>query len=378
MRWALLAAWWAAILLSTYATLLYWRRVRGKPAAELPQGVVLIIPIKAQPGAEPAIRTLLEACLHQLGTKGRLIVAVQSETDPAAAAIPPGATLVVAGPAPDTRGQKVHNLLHALETLTPHDRFVVFADADLVPAPDWLAQLLRPLALGRAPIASGYRWILPADDALPSRLAALMDWSIATAARSRRWNVCWGGSTALTREALDRIDLPHQWHGALLDDLVLTAAARSTGLAIHAPHHTLMVSPVHHDWHSLAAFVRRQYLMARVHSPRHWCLAGLALATPVAGTAAALGAGWPGLLTIAAALGLQQARARLRVAIARRVLQPGPTAASAALIRTSAWLLPAAHILHFALWLASAFGRQTVWAGTRYRLRAPDHVEVVR
>jgi hypothetical protein len=39
---------------------------------------------------------------------------------------------VIAGPA-SMRGQKVQNLLAALATLTPQDRVVVFADADIVP-----------------------------------------------------------------------------------------------------------------------------------------------------------------------------------------------------------------------------------------------------
>ena len=381
MTLVLLAGWWLAMLLSTASAALYVRRVRNRFAAPAVSGAAVLVPIKGRPGEDAAVEALLAAILAQLGD-GRLLVAVESRDDPAAAPVARAAAadgrvcLVVAGRAAG-RGQKVHNLLAALERLRPGDRSVVFADADLVPAPDWLGQLLRPISTGRADLTSGYRWILPDDGHLASRLAALMDWSVATVGRSRRWNLAWGGSTALARGTLDRIDLPRRWSGALLDDLVLTAAARDAGVAVHAPHQVLVPSPVRHGWRSLGAFGRRQYLLVRVHAPLHWWVAGATLAVPVAGAVAAPAAGWPGIATLAAALVLQQVRASLRVAVARRVLPPDAARRSAVLMARDRWLLPAAHLLHLAIWLSSAAGRTMDWAGTRYRLHAPDRVEVL-
>jgi cellulose synthase/poly-beta-1,6-N-acetylglucosamine synthase-like glycosyltransferase len=339
----------------------------------------VLIPVKGQAEDQAALAAFLAACTCQTGVSYRLVFAVESASDPAAALVTaladPRIAWVVAGRT-TLRGQKVHNLLAALGTLTSADRIVVFADADALWPADWLAQLVRPIVLGRAGVASGYRWILPQDDHPASRLAALMDWSVATCARARRWNLCWGGATALSREALDRIDLPTIWAGALLDDLTLTRAARRAGIVIHAPLFALVPSPVRHDWRSLFAFGRRQYLLVRVHAPRHWWLALITFAVPVAGFATALQAGAWGWICIGLAALLQQLRAALRLRIARRVLPPAASAQTARILRRWRWLLPGAQILHLLLIVSSAFGRTMVWAGRRYRLLSPERVIV--
>jgi len=208
-----------------------------------------------------------------------------------------------------------------------------------------------------------------------------LDWSVATAPRANRWNLCWGGSIAISRAALDRIDLPGCWDRAVLDDIVLTRAARRAGIVPHAPHHTLVPSPVRHDFRSLIEFGRRQYLLVRVHAPWHWALAGVTLGLPVAAGVAALIAALQGnrlaWFCLALALVLQQVRASLRVQVAQLVLPGEQAAQSAALVRRDRWKLPLAHLLHLAVWLASAFGREMVWGGQRYRLLGPARVEIV-
>ncbi|MCK8785300.1 glycosyltransferase [Roseomonas sp. NAR14] len=385
MTQALLAAWLLVSLLATLGTALYLWRVR-RPLAPAPAAgrVALIVPVR---GAGPGLDAFLRGALAQRGVPYRLILAVESESDPAAAAIdaatraaPVPVRRVTAGPAAG-RGQKVHNLLAALPVLEPADAFVVFADADTAPPPDWLAQLLRPVLLGRAEAASGYFWTLPADDALPSRLAGLIGASVATLARFHRWNLCWGGSTALARPALERMDLPRAWAGTVSDDLMLTRAARAAGCRIHAPLFVLLPGPARFGWRGLLAYGRRQYLILRVHAPRHWWLAMAALVPPVLGAAAALPGALAGeslpLAALGAGLALQQGRASLRLAIARRVL-PGEAAALAVRsLRRDRWLLPLAVPLHAGLAIAGGCGRTLRWAGFRYRLRAPDLTEVL-
>ncbi len=382
----LLLAWMLIAVAATHGTYLYWRRVARKIAAPSGEGVAVLIPIKGAPGEEEALERFLAACLAQRGVAYRLIFAVENATDPAAAPIARLAadhaqvSLVVAGRA-TRRSQKIHNQLAALATLRPEDRFIVFADADMILAEDWLAQLLRPLLLGRAELASGYRWILPADDRLASRFCALMDWSVATAARSRRWNLCWGGSIAITRAALDRLDPPRLWDRAMLDDLVLTGAARRAGISVHAPHQVLVPSPVRHDVASLFSFGRRQYIFARVHARRHWVLAGVTLIVPVIGCVAAAAASVQGdklaVACIVLAFGLQQVRTEFRLGVARRVLPVTQAEASAALLRRDRWKLPAAHLVHLAVWLSSAVGNRMIWAGVIYRLPRSGIVEIV-
>ena len=386
VRSIFLIGWLLIALLATLGTYLYWRRVADKLDAPPADGIAVIVPIKGTPGREASVEQFLASCLAQRGVSFRLIVAVDSETDPAVvpvsriAAVNGRLSLVVAGRA-KIRGQKIHNQLAALETLGPEDRFVAFADCDILPSDDWLAQLIRPLHLGRAELVSGYRWIVPANANLASRCCALIDWSVATSGRSKRWNLCWGGSMAISRTALERIDLPRYWKNSLLDDLVLTRAARRVGIRVFAPLRVLVPSPVEHDFRSLLEFGRRQYLLVRVHAPRHWCVAGLTLMVPaIAGGLildAALHRSIPAITALVAALMVQQLRASLRLRIARRVLAPEQATASAAVMRHDRWLLPAVHLLHLAIWLSSAFGNRLTWGGIHYRLRGFARVQIL-
>src|SRR6202021_2389287 len=128
------------------------------------------------------------------------------------------------------------------------DRSGAFADADILPDEGWLSRLIRPVAHDGFAASTGYRWQLPTDRRWPSLIVAAADLSIATALRSARWNLCWGGAVALDRAALNQIDLPSVWNRAASDDLTLTAALRGHGLRISAPLHVLVPSPAAYDW----------------------------------------------------------------------------------------------------------------------------------
>lgn len=58
------------------------------------------------------------------------------------------------------RGQKVHNLLHALEHVRESDQILVFGDSDIHPSLDWLRYLVAPLEDAKVGVSTGYRWYL--------------------------------------------------------------------------------------------------------------------------------------------------------------------------------------------------------------------------
>src|SRR5262249_17409932 len=108
--------------------------------------IVLIIPMR---GIPPHLRELWQGICAQTRGPLRVMFALESADDPAGAAlrtlsVGPPVEIVIAGVATE-RGQKIHNMLAALSRLKPSDAIVVFADADIAPAPDWLARLLREL-----------------------------------------------------------------------------------------------------------------------------------------------------------------------------------------------------------------------------------------
>src|SRR5439155_21475119 len=115
--------------------------------------------------------------------------------------------LVVAGLS-SLRSQKCTNLLAALAHLDAGDANIVLLDADIRPQPWWLAALVAPLAAGRADIVNGYRWPMPTALSPGVVLVAGIDRAVSVLPRVSQTRTIWGGSLAMTRHALERLDLP--------------------------------------------------------------------------------------------------------------------------------------------------------------------------
>jgi hypothetical protein len=372
----LLAAWMAQALAATLLCAWYLRLLgRPQPAPRALPPVLVLVPVR---GPLPGLDGFLEGLAAQDYPRWRVVFALESEADPAwpalarlAAADPARASVVAAGPA-EGRGQKVQNLLAALSRLRAEEAAVVTLDADMRPPPELLSRLLRPVLAGQGDIATGYRWTLPGDRALGSILAALAEMAIATLPRCARCNLCWGGATALSRAALERLDLPRAWHRAVSDDLALTRAARAAGLRIYAPLEVRPANPVTMTLGDALRFGCRQYRLVRLLAPRAWALAALALLLPAAGGMAALAGAARGSAAAAACLlaaaALGTIRAALRAAIARRVLPPADAAVAARTLRRGPWLQPLVLALHLAAALGGGVGRDLRWAGRRYIL----------
>jgi ceramide glucosyltransferase len=373
----ILLAWLLTDVLATYGV---WHHRRAFVPVDAPIAgprAAVLIAIK---GVSATTASFLRALRSQHYRDYRLIFAVESQDDDAFAVLMQfkrelagdrDIQVVVAGSAAG-RVQKVHNLLAAMRLLEADDRIVVFADADIVPVETWLSQLIHPVAIGDTAASTGYRWQLPSQRSWPSLILAAADMSVATVARSRRWNLCWGGSVALDRGALECLDLPREWARAGSDDLSLTRALRAKGLRIYVPPFVLVPSPVSSDWTALFSFMHRQYLLIRVYAPRHWLLAAWTLAIPALGAASAIGlllqGNWWTLAVVSASLLMLQVRLSVRRSIARCVLPPADIALALATVKFARWAWPLVHLIHTMAFASSACGRRFSWAEMRYEL----------
>jgi cellulose synthase/poly-beta-1,6-N-acetylglucosamine synthase-like glycosyltransferase len=374
---SLLLAWLLTDIVATYGVWHYRRGLNPLAPAQATPKVAILAAIK---GVSETTPQFLDRLCRQQYPVYRLVFALESRSDPVLSLIEDiqqrlagriAVEVVIAGQATQ-RAQKVHNLLAALGTLRDDDGIVVFADADILPDDRWLSQLIRPIANGDVAASTGYRWQLPTDRRWPSLIVAAVDLSIATAARSARWNLCWGGSIALDRAALNQIDLPTIWDRAASDDLTLTVALRARGFKINAPLHVLVASPVAHTWTSLFGFARRQYLLVRTYAPRHWLLAGWTLCLPALAAAVAVSelfAGrWWASSFILGSIALLQVRLHIRRQIADLLLPHAAIAAAGITIIFARWAWPLIHLVHLGAFLTSVVGQRFTWAGIDYRL----------
>jgi hypothetical protein len=373
---------------SLFSTLLVAAYRRGLPRPEIPgsePNVAVILPVRGEQNLDRFL-PLLRAQEYR---RYRIIASVESADDPAfsllrAAETEPGAPIetTVAGLARNA-GQKVWNLLAALECLRPEDDIVAFIDADTLPTPLWLPRLVAVIVNSGRPVATGYRWMTPADDRWSSCCLAAANASIAALPRGvLPMTIVWGGSVAMKRETLEAIAIEDVWRGAISDDAQMSEALRRSGLVAHAPRQALLLSPVACSWRELLAFGVRQYRIVYIHQPKNWAVALVFLWAPpicLALAAPSLAAGsFVAWLALALILALAEVRTRLRRGI-QRALWPdigGPR--DERRWRAERWLRPVWLFAHALCAAGAPLSRTIDWAGVRYRVAGPQNVVVER
>jgi ceramide glucosyltransferase len=370
-----LVAWLLVAALACFGVYIT-QRARPPVSAGEAEPIVLIIPMR---GIPPHLRELWQGICAQTRGPLRVIFALESADDPAGAALRaliggPPVEIVIAGVATE-RGQKIHNLLAALGHLEPSDAIVVFGDADIAPAPDWLARLLRELERERLGMTSGYRWMMAADERWSTAFACVINSSIASVPRDSKWANAWGGSMALRRHTIEALALPTLWTRAVSDDLTISRAVRALGGKVRSPRDALVPTLASYSWRDALTFGRRQYLFTRTHAPRLWLVAAASTTIPLAGWATALPLALAGnklaIGTITIAYALDYMRARKRERIPRKLwgIESHPRVKWLDRWATPAWLA-----LHAAVIWSTLFGRTIHWAGRTYRIDAKQQL----
>ena len=356
------------------------QRARSPVTAGAFDPAVVIIPVRGRPAH---LEPLWDALSNQSYRPIRVVFVVESDADPAYPALRslaggPSVEIIVAGSATE-HGQKVHNMLAGIDRLRPDDAVIIFADADIAPDMDWLARLIRVLDPRRVlDIASGYRWLEPADDRWSTAFICVMNSSVATVPRRRLWTYAWGGSMALRRQTAEKLDLKTLWRGAVDDDLTLSRAVRARGGYVRSARDVLVRTPASYQWKNGIAFVRRQYLLARMHAPGLWLLAAGATTAPLVGWAVALilalGGNKIAIAAILLANGLDQVRASFRRQVPRKL---GGTEIAPRVAILDRWATPVWLALHAFLIWSTAFGRSVSWGDRIYWIDAKQRLERV-
>jgi hypothetical protein len=375
-----LFAWLVLTVTSTVAALYGLFVLAPTTTLSVQRRTVIIAPVR---GGGPLLEDFFRRLRSQTYTAGRIIVIVESEVDSAyeiARSCEPGpglpmSTLIAGRSATDT-GQKVWSLLTALGTLNGGDEIVVFIDADTLPNEDWSRRLVLPIVQRRAEVVSGYRWLLPHGDRWGAYWAAASNNSIASIPRARFWNLAWGGSVAIKRELLDRIQIAAWWKGAISDDLQLTRALWSHGIRIVRPPGLVVPTPIGCDARQAFEFGRRQYVLIRTHLLFYWALSATLVLVPLALTMLALGQAIRGDATAIAVLSivfaLSQARTFLRARANSWMLRNGALSKfrpSKVRLWAAALICPLFHALCIVGALSS---RRIQWSGIGYHIYAPQ------
>jgi cellulose synthase/poly-beta-1,6-N-acetylglucosamine synthase-like glycosyltransferase len=351
----------------------------------------IILPCR---GLDPDFETNIRAFLTQDYREYEVLFVVESQQDPAYAALAKiakqsrrNAWLLVAGEARDC-GQKVHNLLFALDTLDANDRraeVLVFADADARPHDTWLAELVAPLNDRSVGATTGFRWYMPHHgNSFTAWLTSA--WNASTLSLlGERSGLAWGGSTAILRESFKRLNLKQRWRGVVSDDYVLTTALQQTGQRIKFVPQCLVATHADTTLAQLLEFTTRQLTITRIYAPRVWHL--MAISNVLYNLTL-----WGGLAWLLFSGGQGKHGFLLTMLLVSSVMLGAFTAAVRAFV--AAHLLAAerqkllAHRWHYALCaplvpliflynlIGSAFTRRIVWRGIGYEMISPNTTHI--
>ena len=249
------------------------REARRVPDEALPS-VALIVPVK---GAEPGLAANLASLAAQDYPRFRLLVCCADASDPALrvarASVGADCRIVVAGEPPPTTGEKIHNLLAAIDAAGSDSEVLAFADSDGHVSPDWLRKLVGPLSESGLGAVTGYRWHFPEEGGFWPLLRSVWDCSVTTIMDRKDGCFAWGGATALRRDVFVSARVRDHWRRSVSDDLSLTAALRAAGRGIRFVPEAMVATTGSCTGAEFLAWTVRQMTITRVYGFGLW-LAG--------------------------------------------------------------------------------------------------------
>jgi hypothetical protein len=198
-------------------------------------------------------------------------------------------------------------------------------------------------------------------------------------------HLIWGGSWAIRREVFDAIGLRDAWKGTLSDDLVASRLMRKSKREVRFEPACVVASPLDQTLPHAVAFIRRQYLVARLYTFDWWFFSLLAftcsnliwfgnLGVLAWSLAAASPSPWIPLGVSVVLYFLKVYRGSLRQDCVRAYF-PHWEKASRSIRRFDIWGHPFVEIAHWLGVASASFGRLIDWRGIRYRVLPGGQVQ---
>lgn len=372
-----------ALLLRQWESRRLMRKRRLQPAPATP-GQPPIAVIVALSGTEHQLRENLAAWLHQDYFPREVIFVAEHELDPAVPIaralmqenrfVP--SQLVIAGTA-DRCGQRAHQLLAGLASVTPGTPFVAFSTADAKARSTCLRWMVAGLMDARTGIVTGGNWAIPRHQTLVNRLfAAAHNRAAGFASAGPRNRPC-PSAWAIRRELFDSLCLRAVWSSVLCEQWPTARAIAHAGQGIRFEPNCLTESTIEVTWRRFADSLHRDSVLQRTYAPATWAshlLSRLSIVATLAGTAA-IATRLPGttsipllpaLLVAVAVLAMGTLRSNWRNQATKYILPVWKNYRSARRLDLLAW--PLVDTVGLAFQLAGLFSHTIRWRGKRWRI----------
>ena len=289
------------------------------------------------------------------------------------------------------RGQKVHNLLHAVGQLGDGDGVLAFGDSDIRPAANWLRHLIGTLEDPDVGVSTGFRWYLPQQGNFASVLRSVWNAGTASLMKEGDSSFAWGGAMAVRREVFQDCQVVDYWTDALSDDYAISRAIHDHSRTIRFQPRCLSFSHEDCRLHELLEWSGRQLSITHIYHPNLWRLAFVSQAlnslTLWGGMAFLLMALWSpplvsnrllfALAVVLASvytLGCLKGWIRLH---AVTLLFPEQAAVLRKYRLAYTFWGPLASLISLLGFIRSLWSRTIEWRGVRYRMVSPRKTEVL-
>lgn len=348
-------------------------------------------------GADPFLANCIYGLLNQNYPEYKVHIVVDSQEDPAWKIVNDitsqlQATHVQLNPLVirhSTCSLKNSALVQVIRQLDDSYKVVAMIDADVVPHPNWLRELVTPLADEEVGATTGNRWYVPPNSKWGSLIRYV--WNSAAVVPMYIYNVAWGGSMAIKLPVLHQAQLLEKWTQALSTDALLGKALKELSLKLKFVPTVMMVNREESNLTSCLRFMIRQLITTRLYqsswilSLLHSLITTLPLVLTIVllpytlfqgyfNAAALLASGFVGyILTMGLLLTL------LEQSVQRVVRGNGESTKSFSFLFIVKILLsiPLTQLVSTLATVAAILKRKVEWRGVVYQIKDPYNVQLI-
>jgi cellulose synthase/poly-beta-1,6-N-acetylglucosamine synthase-like glycosyltransferase len=385
------------VLFETYFTSVFVSSFRQDKSAvyeddELPK-VAIALCLR---GADPFLAKCLQALLNQNYPAYELRIVVDSQEDPAwniatqtlqdRAAIPVHLSpLRILHP---SCSLKCSALIQAVTELDSDCEVIALVDADTIPHPNWLRELVAPLKNRQVGLTTGNRWYVPGTQW--GTICRYL-WNVAAVGQMHLYRIPWGGSLAIRTELVRQTELLERWSQAFCEDTMLRRVLQEKGLQIESVASLMMVNREECTLPSFRRWVSRQLLNAKLYHPG-WnailfygtltCL--IPTVATLSGIAALFAGQWVSAMVLVSSLSAYYILLLVLInvwqqAVGKKLLlrhELLPTFSPVTLLKLMVGIPLAQLVCAIALWQAM-LTQQVEWRGITYQVKGPWDIKLL-
>lgn len=193
----------------------------------------------------------------------------------------PNASLVFAGLS-TTCAQKNFNLIAGVKQARDPEVYV-FADSDIKPGKQWLAQLVLPLSNAKVAVTSGYRWLHATKGSFGEQAHAYANVFIYVTfcmASFIGGVGLWGGSMAIRRKEFEDLGVAEKWSRTAVDDMSLSQLITKKRLkSVVVPESMTHSDDLLPTARATMAWFERQTMFLKSYFKALWFFGGLLVTT---------------------------------------------------------------------------------------------------